>query len=187
MSCLLAPSTVIESGMPRASVSRQRLVPLLARSVGLGPVPFPPQRRLCHGPIHCLPLPVEPDLLIVESEPFLPDSAEESGSAPLQEAVVYRTSGSKRARDCLPLDSGAKYVVDCTHGPMIIHPWTSGLLLRAWRWNQRLNLLPEFIREPKRPRNAVARILHVGFLLLEVLLNPLIPHGLRGFTFRIGS
>src|SRR5690606_28288979 len=105
MSWRLAPSTVIETGTPCASVSRQRLVPHFARSVGLGPVPFPPQRCLRHGSIHCLPAPIEPDLFVVEGEPFLPDPVEKPSLSPLLEAVVHRTSGSKGARDRLPLDS----------------------------------------------------------------------------------
>src|SRR3954468_4643076 len=56
----LAPATTTESGVPRASVSRLRLVPHLARSVGLGPVFSPTEGRLAHRPVQRQPRPVDP-------------------------------------------------------------------------------------------------------------------------------
>ena len=46
-----APATTMARGTPLASVSKLRLVPPLARSVGFGPVFFSPERRLGHRPV----------------------------------------------------------------------------------------------------------------------------------------
>ena len=51
----LAPSTAMLRGIPSASVSTLRLVPLLARSTGLLPVFFSAERGFCHCPIHRKP------------------------------------------------------------------------------------------------------------------------------------
>jgi len=59
MSCRLAPSTAKAMGMPSPSVNKLRLVPDLPLSVGLGPVPFSPQRGLVYRPIHGLPFPIQ--------------------------------------------------------------------------------------------------------------------------------
>src|SRR3954469_12193452 len=64
MSLRFAPSTTTPMGMPCPSVNRLRLVPLLARSVGLGPVFFPAERRFGHCAVHGLPLPIEADPLV---------------------------------------------------------------------------------------------------------------------------
>ena len=55
----LAPSMASATGMPFASVSRLRLTPPLARSVGLGPIFFPAQRGFRHGTIERQPIPVD--------------------------------------------------------------------------------------------------------------------------------
>ena len=43
----LAPSMTAPIGIPNRSVAIERFQPILARSVGLGPVPSPPQGALC--------------------------------------------------------------------------------------------------------------------------------------------
>src|SRR6478735_8654009 len=60
-----APATTTDRGMPLASVSRLRLVPPFARSVGLGPVFFPPERRLGHRAVHGEPSPVDSNEFVV--------------------------------------------------------------------------------------------------------------------------
>ena len=52
MSWRLAPSTASPTGIPRPSVNRLRLTPVLPRSVGLGPVFPPAQGGLGYGSIH---------------------------------------------------------------------------------------------------------------------------------------
>src|SRR5437879_901496 len=79
ISVRLAPATARPMGTPRPSVWSDRLVPLLPRSVGLGPVIFPPERRLGHHPIQRLPLPVDADLGIVLPQPRGPELAEDPG------------------------------------------------------------------------------------------------------------
>src|SRR5512135_2948397 len=55
-----APSITTPIGTPCPSVSRLRFTPPLPRSVGLGPVFFPPQRGFGHRPVHREPVPIDP-------------------------------------------------------------------------------------------------------------------------------
>src|SRR5580693_8421701 len=88
MSCTLAASTATASGTPRASTRRLRLAPHLARSVGLGPVLFSPQRRLGHCPIHREETPVDAHQFIVRLHPAMEETLEGAVPDPLAEAVV---------------------------------------------------------------------------------------------------
>src|SRR3954453_19718868 len=83
----LAPATTAESGVPRASVSRLRLVPHLARSVGLGPVVSPPQRRLAHRAVQSQPVPVDPFQPVIGQKPLLPERFEHPGLGPFLKAA----------------------------------------------------------------------------------------------------
>ena len=65
LSCVFAPLVVMPKGMPLPSVNRLRLVPPLARSVGFGPVFFPPERGFGHGPVHALPTPIDALQIVV--------------------------------------------------------------------------------------------------------------------------
>src|SRR5271157_2815585 len=76
LSCTLAPATASARGTPSPSVRRERLVPDLARSVGLGPVFSPTQRRLRHRSIQALPAPVDPAQRVVFPERFFPEAEE---------------------------------------------------------------------------------------------------------------
>src|SRR5262249_52605717 len=73
ISCRLAPSTANPSGTPWPSVTRLRLTPPLARSVGLGPVFFPPEWRLGHGAIHAQPGPINALQLVKLGHARLPE------------------------------------------------------------------------------------------------------------------
>src|SRR5215467_7385143 len=86
----LAPSTARPIGMPFASVSKLRLVPRLPRTVGLGPVFFPTERRLGHRTVHRLPAPVDADELIICLQRFHPRVPKDSRLDPLEEAPVCR-------------------------------------------------------------------------------------------------
>src|SRR5690348_5654193 len=76
----LAPATANPTGMPRASTSRLRLTPFLARSVGFLPVFFPPEGRLGHAPVHAQPRPVDPLELVVGQQARFPHRSEEHTS-----------------------------------------------------------------------------------------------------------
>src|SRR5262245_63973808 len=82
MSCRLAPSTTSPIGTPCPSVSRLRLTPDWPRSVGLGPVFSPAQRRLGHRPIHRQPVPVDPPHFIKSRDSRLPELEEDPGVHP---------------------------------------------------------------------------------------------------------
>src|SRR5713101_6884267 len=68
-SFLLAPSMARPTGTPLASTRILRLVPSLARSVGLGPVFFPAERSLCPRSVHGRRLPVHAFQLDMRQEP----------------------------------------------------------------------------------------------------------------------
>src|SRR6185312_11590534 len=86
----LAPSTATPTGTPDASAMTLRLVPLLARSVGLGPVFFPPERRLGDGSVHGHPVPVDADELVIVQEAPAPEFLEDARLGPLHEPAVRR-------------------------------------------------------------------------------------------------
>src|SRR5262249_25860625 len=88
MSCRLAPSTTSPMGMPCPSVNRLRLTPPLARSVGFGPVFFPPERRFGHRAVHAQPVPVNALQLVKLGYPCLPKFQEDLRFYPLLKPVV---------------------------------------------------------------------------------------------------
>src|ERR1700677_766039 len=88
-----APATTTARGTPLASVSRLRLVPPLALSVGLGPVFFPPERRLRHRAVHREPAPVHAHELVVVGQRGDPRSLEHTDLGPLDEASMRRRTG----------------------------------------------------------------------------------------------
>src|SRR5207249_11117880 len=97
-------------GTPAPSVSRERFVPLLARSVGRGPVFPPTQRRFGHRRVECLPLPLNPPELLVSQQTTLPEFAEQPRLGPLLEAAMggtlrADTGGIQR----FPLAAGAQH------------------------------------------------------------------------------
>ncbi len=108
MSGRLAPSTANPTGMPSASVSRLRLLPFLARSVGFLPVFFPPEGCLGHAPVHRQPGPVDPFPVVVGHQAVLPELLEDAGLDPFLEAVVSRGRGAKLGGpQSFPLTAGA--------------------------------------------------------------------------------
>src|SRR5689334_17486539 len=78
-----APATATPTGIPCASVRRLRFVPLFARSVGLGPVLFPPQRGFGYGAVHRLPTPVDPLGFVIRLQAQGPEFLEYARCAPL--------------------------------------------------------------------------------------------------------
>src|SRR5688572_1332182 len=83
-STTFAPSTASPRGIPADSVSRLRFVPDLARSVGLGPLFFPSQRRLRHRAIHGQPVPVDADEFVVSFQRSHPGLLENTRFGPFE-------------------------------------------------------------------------------------------------------
>src|SRR5512137_2288465 len=88
LSCRLAPSTARASGTPAPSVSKERLVPLLARSVGFFPHFFPAEGGLGHGAVQTLPAPLDALQRIVLHQPGLPQTAKHAPRHPVLKATV---------------------------------------------------------------------------------------------------
>jgi len=145
-----APSTTRPIGTPRPSVNRLRLVPRLARSVGLGPVFFPAERSLGHRPVHREPLPVDPLQLVVSEESAFPERAKHSGLSPLlKPPVCRRRRADAGGLQCIPRTAGPQHEQDRSHGGTVIdaRSMTSERMRLASR-EQRLHLRPNLIRNP---------------------------------------
>src|SRR5215210_336085 len=91
----LAPATTRPTGTPCPSVSRLRLTPLLARSVGLGPVFFPPEGGLRHCSVHTQPLPVDPLQLVKLFYPRLPQLQKDPGLYPFLKPIMGRGAATQ--------------------------------------------------------------------------------------------
>jgi hypothetical protein len=74
--------------MPCPSVNRLRLTPPLARSVGFGPVFFPPEWRLGHRAVHAQPVPVNALQLVKLCHSRVPELQEDVRGDPLLKPVV---------------------------------------------------------------------------------------------------
>src|SRR3954451_20606912 len=108
MSGRLAPPPASPTGMPSASVSRLRLLPFLARSVGFLPVFFPPEGCLGHAPIHTQPGPIDAFPVIVGQQALFPKILEDARLDPFLKAVVGGGSGAELGgSQSLPLTAGA--------------------------------------------------------------------------------
>src|SRR5215211_1316961 len=104
-----APSATTPKGTPRPSVSRLRFTPLLARSVGLGPVFPPTQGGLGHRPIQRLPRPLDPFQGVVFFQAQRPQLLKHAGFGPLLEAAMGGTAGADAGGvQRVPLAAGAQ-------------------------------------------------------------------------------
>jgi hypothetical protein len=109
--------------MPRASVSRLRLVPRLARSVGLGPVFFPAQGSLGQRAIQGEPLPIDPRQLFVSEQARNPELFKHPGLRPLLKAAVGAgVLADARAIQRLPRAAGAQYKQNAVHRVPVLDP-----------------------------------------------------------------
>src|SRR5438105_5808401 len=144
----LAPSTASPTGTPAPSVSRLRLTPSLARSVGFGPVFFPAERCLAHRAIHRQPSPVDAFEFVVVQQALLPEVQEDSRCAPrLKPAVGRRTRADARPIQCVPLTSGPQHEEDGVHGVTGRYRWLmTPERVGLGRWKQRFHLLPQCVR-----------------------------------------
>jgi hypothetical protein len=132
-------------GKPCPSVSRDRLVPLLPRSVGLRPVFSPAQRCLGHRPVHRLPFPVEAPAGIKLDQACLPELTKHPSFAPGLETLMHGAACPYASRECLPLVTCPQHVEDRIHGLSGWHSGPSALRVRSLLWQKGLDALPEFI------------------------------------------
>src|SRR5512139_695117 len=154
-SCLWAPATTNDSGIPLPSTNRLRLVPFFppirrTRSDGLQR-----QRSLHHCPIDTLPAPSNPFHLVVFCKPFAPQTHKNPLAFPVQEVFMDGTRTTEHFfGEGFPLASGPKDIYDSFKDLTGIHglaasTWSSQILLSflsLLRWDQRLNPFPKRIR-----------------------------------------
>ena len=185
ISCRLAPSTASPMGTPWPSVNRLRLTPLLARSVGFGPVFFPPERRLGHRAVHAQPVPVDALQLIKLSHPRLPEFQEDVCCNPLLKAVVGGGFGTQLGlRSGLPIGSRAEHVKNGIGTAAIRHARTATAKAVGIHpyWEQRGQNSPELLGDAEPSgRAVVGRRARVRFGSCDVF----IPTSIQ--VIRIGS
>src|SRR5262245_9382337 len=120
----LAPSTTKPIGTPCPSVNRLRLTPDLARSVGLGPVFFPPERRFGHRPIHAQPVPIDAAEFVEAFDTRLPEPHKHIGLDPFLEAIVGGGFGAQVGLvQSRPLTAGAQHIKDGIGTAAVGHAW----------------------------------------------------------------
>src|SRR3954466_14405731 len=119
----LAPSITAPRGTPRPSVSNERLTPRLPRSVGLGPVFFPTERRLAHRSVQCQPLPVNAPQRVIGQQSLAPERREHTGRQPFLEAPVGRGGRTDRGfAQRVPLTPRPQHEEDRVHCCPVRHP-----------------------------------------------------------------
>src|SRR5512135_834285 len=148
LSCVLAPEIATPSGTPRPSVSSDRLVPRMARSVGLGPVFPPTERGLGHRPVDRLPLPLDPSqfVILVQGDP--PEVSEDALGGPLLEVVVQSAAAAELSRGGLPLAAGAEHIEDAVEDHPQVGAGSSTLGALGVLGQQRFDPLPEGVGDP---------------------------------------
>ena len=136
-------------GMPPPSVSRVRFVPHLARSVGLGPVFPPAQRRFGHRAVESLPLPLDACERLVGKQATVPEVAEHACLGPLLETAVRTTlRADPRGAQRFPLAAGAQHEENGVHGPTVGHARAMATeRVGLTRGDQRFHLGPECVGE----------------------------------------
>ena len=146
LSCVLAPASA--RGTPLPSVRRERFVPDLPRSVGLGPVFSPAERRLDQRSIEALPAPVDALQLIVFSECFLPEPKEHAPLRPIVKVPMKCRRRTELAGRRIPLAAGPQNKQDAFEDSTPINARPASELADAIAREKRLHSLPEFIRSP---------------------------------------
>src|SRR6266545_277685 len=144
-----APATATPRGTPAPSVSRLRFVPRLARSVGLGPVFSPTQRRFRQRAVEGLPLPLDPREFVVSKQAAVPEFPEHSRLGPFLEAAVGTALGAEAGGgQRIPLAAGAQHEENGVHGGSVVHPRVMTTeRVGLSRRNQRLDLCPKIVRD----------------------------------------
>ena len=162
LSCVLAPQTDSPIGRPFPSVSRLRFVPCLARSVGLGPVFFPPERGLGHRSVHRLPFPVQSMQIIEFLQGFRPQFLEDS---PLHEHLEVSMDCAARTelrRHRLPLTARSQDVKDAVKHRPPTQTRTPTLPRTSELGQERLNPIPHLIWHAKLRRHLPAFRCHIA-------------------------
>src|SRR5438132_4298956 len=85
-------------------------MPGLARSVGLGPLSFSPQRRAHKGAVAALPLPLDAVPLFIEAQAACPNLFEDTGFLPFGKAVVNGLPGAVSFRHIAPSSTATEDV-----------------------------------------------------------------------------
>jgi hypothetical protein len=111
MSCRLAPSTASPRGTPGPSGNRRRFTPPLARSVGVGPGFFPPERSLGHRAVQASPGPVKTLPFVNLGHSRVPEFQEDARVDPFLKAVVGGGVGTQLGlMEGFPLAARAEHV-----------------------------------------------------------------------------
>src|SRR5450759_5406961 len=112
-SCRFAPVTMIDSGTPRPSTNRWRLLPFFPPIRRVWPDGFLCQRCLHHRPVDTLPSPRNAFTVVVLRQSGLPQGFEHAGFLPLEKALVNCARATEAfARQRLPLTARAQDVND---------------------------------------------------------------------------
>ena len=146
--------------MPWPSVNRLRLTPPLARSVGFGPVFFPPERRLGHRPVHAQPVPRDALQLVKLFHPRLPEFQENVRFDPCLKPIVGRGFGTQLSllQGC-PLAARAEHIENGIGTAAIWYTWTPATKAMGIYPDreQRCEDGPEHIRDTEPSGCAVVR------------------------------
>lgn len=132
-------------------------MPLLARSVGSGPVFFPRQGCLGHRPIHREPTPVDAVEGVVLRQPGLPEAQKEAVFHPGLEAVMRRGAWTKaRGRKRVPLAAGSQHEADRIGAGPVGHagPASAEAVGVRMRGQQRLHQGPKLVADGKASSRA---------------------------------
>jgi transposase len=150
-----AAVTMIDSGTPRPSTSRWRLLPFFSPIRRVRPDSFLSQRRFHHWPVDILPSPRDAFKVVILRQPGLPQGFEHAGFLPLEKALVNCARATEAlGRQRLPLTARAQHVNDALeHQARILGfaPTTGfahvvlGRLTPAL-WNQGFDPLPKSVR-----------------------------------------
>jgi hypothetical protein len=136
-------------------------VPILARSVGFLPVFFPPEGGLGHAPVEALPLPVDADPVVVLVQGDLPQGAEHAPLLPPLEVPVQAAPGPELGRGGLPVAAGPQDVEDAVEHPAVRQPGPAALGGPPDPGEERLDPLPQGVRDTEVLDHRRARCGHI--------------------------
>jgi len=111
-SCRLAPATISESGAPRPSTSRLRLVPFFPPVGRVVPHRLLRQRSFALRAVQALPFPCDAFHLVVLRQPGAPQAHEEPFLLPPLEVVMNGAGAAETLGQSLPLAAGAEHIHD---------------------------------------------------------------------------
>lgn len=123
-------------------------MPGLARSVGLGPVFFPPEPGLAQPPVGRLPLPLGRPEFVALRDQQGPDLLEDAVSAPPLEPAVHRAVVAIFLGQPVPLAAAAEAEEDAVDGRPPVDAVPAAMLLRRRRGvfeQNRLDPLPQLV------------------------------------------